>query len=218
MKKILISFCILSLLFGCSQPSNEKKETVTEKQEVKTNDKKTVAKDHTTVSNKKDTKTKEDKKVENNKKTQDTKKTKETKKEIKKQEKKVDKKQEPKKQEKKEEKQYCSLVVSCSHILNHKDLLESNYQVPSQGVIYSQQVQIEEGDSVLSVLRKSGLRIDASGGYVKGIDNLYEFDCGNESGWTYSVNGKKPNMSASQYKVKKNDKIKWIYTVKRNEW
>jgi hypothetical protein len=218
MKKILMNFCILSLLFGCSQPSHEKKEVVTEeKQEVQNNDKKTVTQNHTTVNNKKDTEIKKDKKVKNQQKTQDTKKTTEPKKGVKKESKKQDKKEE-KKEQKKEEKQYCSLTVSCSSLINHKDLLESNYQIPSQGLIYSQQVQIEEGDSVLSILRKSGLRVDASGGYVKGIDNLYEFDCGNESGWTYSVNGRKLSVGASQYKVKKNDKIKWMYTVKRNEW
>lgn len=120
--------------------------------------------------------------------------------------------------EEKEVQQYCSLVITCANILKHDNCLETNYQIPNQGIICSKQVKINSGDSVLTVLRNSGVRIDVSGGYVKGIDNLYEFDCGDESGWVYSVNGVKPNVGAGKYEVKENDKIVWSYVVVRNEW
>ena len=35
--------------------------------------------------------------------------------------------------------------------------------------------------------------------YVEGINQLYEFDCGKNSGWMYSVNGEYPNYGASSY-------------------
>ncbi len=35
--------------------------------------------------------------------------------------------------------------------------------------------------------------------YVEGIGNLYEFDCGKESGWMYKVNGRFPNYGCSSY-------------------
>lgn len=117
-----------------------------------------------------------------------------------------------------EEKIYCTYTIDCSSVLDHLDDLESNYQVPSNGIIYSQTVEIEEGDTVMSILKRTGVSTDISLGYVKGIDGLYEFDCGSESGWTYSVNGTKPSVGASKYSVSEGDVIKWIYVVSRSEW
>jgi uncharacterized protein YceK len=169
--------------------NNKTKTTTTKETTKKDNTKKTTTESNNKDSNKTDTKN-----------TTETKETTDTKKET------------------VVEKKYVTLTISCSNILKHDNCLETNYNVPSNGVIYSQKVEISDGDSVLKILKNSGLRVDVSGGYVKGIDNLYEFDCGDESGWTYSVNGVKPNVGASQYKVKENDQIKWSYVVKRDEW
>lgn len=49
--------------------------------------------------------------------------------------------------------------------------------------------------------------------YIQGINHLYEFDAGNLSGWMYSVNGKKPGVGCSSYKVNDGDHIVWQYTV-----
>ena len=48
--------------------------------------------------------------------------------------------------------------------------------------------------------------------YIEGINQLYEFDCGDKSGWMYSVNGWYPNYGCSSYEVKDGDKIEWRYT------
>ena len=48
--------------------------------------------------------------------------------------------------------------------------------------------------------------------YIEGINNLYEFDCGQNSGWMYSVNGEYPNYGASSYNLKDGDKVEWRYT------
>ena len=48
--------------------------------------------------------------------------------------------------------------------------------------------------------------------YVEGINNLYEFDCGQGSGWMYSVNGVFPNYGASDCTVQDGDSIRWLYT------
>ena len=39
-------------------------------------------------------------------------------------------------------------------------------------------MEFEEGDTVMDVLKRTGVDIDISKGYVAGIDGLYEFDCG----------------------------------------
>ena len=48
--------------------------------------------------------------------------------------------------------------------------------------------------------------------YIEGINNLYEFDCGSESGWMYKVNGWFPNYGCSAYPLKDGDVIVWCYT------
>ncbi len=93
--------------------------------------------------------------------------------------------------------------------------------IPSSGVILgSTKIEIESGDSVFDVLvkatKKRGIHMEYSGSsssaYIEGISNLYEFDCGSESGWMYSVNGVYPNSSIGGYKVKDGDNIKFNYT------
>lgn len=48
--------------------------------------------------------------------------------------------------------------------------------------------------------------------YIEGINNLYEFDCGELSGWAYKVNQWFPNYGASRYLLKDGDVIEWLYT------
>ena len=49
--------------------------------------------------------------------------------------------------------------------------------------------------------------------YIEGIGNIYEFDCGELSGWMYKVNDWYPNYGSSRYVVKNNDVIEWNYTL-----
>ena len=50
--------------------------------------------------------------------------------------------------------------------------------------------------------------------YVEGINHLYEFDCGFESGWMYKVNGWFPNYGCSAYELQGGEEIVWYYTCK----
>lgn len=78
-------------------------------------------------------------------------------------------------------------------------------------------VKINAGDTVLDVLLKAAgtNNVDYSGGgasaYVRGIDNIYEFDYGQTSGWTYTQNGVMIQKSCGAVKVTAGDRIKWIY-------
>ena len=48
--------------------------------------------------------------------------------------------------------------------------------------------------------------------YIEGIHNLYEFDCGELSGWMYKVNDWFPNYGCSRYQLQDGDVICWEYT------
>jgi hypothetical protein len=48
--------------------------------------------------------------------------------------------------------------------------------------------------------------------YIEGINYLYEFDAGEQSGWMYRVNGAFPNYGCSDYILEDGDSIVWAYT------
>ncbi|MEK8211500.1 DUF4430 domain-containing protein [Paenibacillus sp. FSL L8-0463] len=81
--------------------------------------------------------------------------------------------------------------------------------------------EIEKGESALELLkritRKNKIQMEYQGSkgfaYVEGIDNLYEFDHGAESGWMYKVNGEFPGKGAGSYTVQPGDVIEWLYTL-----
>ena len=119
----------------------------------------------------------------------------------------------------------CTFSIECSTILNNLDMLdpEKLEMVPSNGVILAKTtVTFYEGESVYDVLQRVckdyGIHMEASwtpiynSAYVEGIHNLYEFDCGNLSGWMYRVNGWYPNYGCSRYQLQQGDVVEWRYT------
>lgn len=124
----------------------------------------------------------------------------------------------------------CTIAISCATILDNMDSLVDAKKdiIPSDGTILATTtVTVEEGQSVYDALRKAcqqaGIPLDASGAnaygttYVKGINNIYEFDCGSLSGWKYCVNGVYPNYGCSSYILKEGDRIVWNYTCTMND-
>ena len=119
----------------------------------------------------------------------------------------------------------CTLSVSCKTILDNKDKLNPDKEdiVPEDGVIFPEtEVIFYEGESVFNVLlremKKNKIHMEFvmtpiyNSNYIEGIANLYEFDCGELSGWIYKVNGWVPNYGCSRYILKDGDVIEWVYT------
>ena len=119
----------------------------------------------------------------------------------------------------------CTFAIECATILNNLPQLapEKLGMVPSNGVILPKQtVTFYEGESVFDVLqrlcRDKGIHMESSwtpiynSAYIEGIQNLYEFDCGNLSGWMYRVNGWYPNYGCSRYQLAQGDVVEWRYT------
>ena len=117
--------------------------------------------------------------------------------------------------------QTVTISIDMKNILDHKGEVNPRFQafIPEDGVLIAPvNMEIQEGDSVYDVLTRAceqqGIPLDASGGYVKYINNIGEFDAGNNSGWLYKVNGTLCSKGSTQYKVKAGDVIEWRYTVK----
>ena len=119
----------------------------------------------------------------------------------------------------------CTLEIRCDTLLKNLDRLSPGKAelVPQDGVLLEKTtVTFEPGETVFDVLRRC-LRqqnihyeyVDAQAygtTYIEGIGNLYEFDCGEQSGWLYFVNGISPGLGCSVYTVANGDEILFAYS------
>ena len=131
----------------------------------------------------------------------------------------------------------CTVTITCTTIKQNRSMLKKGKEsfVPKSGVILDNaEVTFESGDTAFDVIQKacrenvctdnckycqkSGIQLEynytpAFGTYyVEGIHQLYEKDCGNMSGWMFSVNGTFPTEGSSSYTVKPDDSIIFAYT------
>lgn len=119
----------------------------------------------------------------------------------------------------------CTISIRCATILDNLDSLTQGKEdlVPADGwLLEPMEVEFNEGESVFHVLRRTckqqKLHMEFedtpiyNSAYIEGIGNLYEFDCGELSGWKYRVNGWFPNYGCSRYQVQNGDVIEWVYT------
>lgn len=132
---------------------------------------------------------------------------------------------EPQNSEISDNKMTCTLSVRCDTILSNMSQLKKGKEglIPADGMIFqAQNVVFYEGESAFDVflreMQKNNIHMEYektpafNTAYVKGINNIYEFDCGAQSGWRYRVNGWIPNYGCSRYEVKNGDVIEWVYT------
>ena len=115
-----------------------------------------------------------------------------------------------------------TIAISCKTAINNGLNKKPGFShLPSNGIILqNMKVEFNEGDTVfdklVKVTRNKGIHMEYRGSgsntYIEGINNLYEFDGGSNSGWMYSVNGVYPNYGVGAYKVKSSDVIKFNYT------
>ncbi len=124
----------------------------------------------------------------------------------------------------------CTLSITCHNIFDNMDKFDSakSSALPEDGVVYAtKELQFSEGETAFDVLcrecMKDGIQLDYNGNplynasYIKGIHNLYDYDCGELSGWMYSVNGWFPNYGCSRYVLKDGDVIRFEYTCDLGE-
>ena len=132
---------------------------------------------------------------------------------------------EPQDQEITDTEYHCTISISCATILDNMELCKKDKRelVPEDGWILEPiEVVFYEGESVFNVLqrtcRQQKIHMEFSNtpiynsAFIEGINNLYEFDVGELSGWMYSVNGWFPNYGCSRYALKDGDVVEWVYT------
>ncbi|MCC8135169.1 MAG: DUF4430 domain-containing protein [Ruminococcus sp.] len=106
-----------------------------------------------------------------------------------------------------------TISVSCETI---KDEIDGEYMI-----IPETEVVLLEDDTAFDVLERVlayyEIPFDYSGNtrtdyYVRGINNIYEMDYGEMSGWMYRVNGEFPNVGCGAYTLTDGDDIEFLYT------
>ena len=118
-----------------------------------------------------------------------------------------------------------TLSVRCDTILQNRDKLkpEKLALLPEDGGLFaSREVVANRGESVFHLLQREMKRAKIhlefentplyQSAYIEGIGNLYEYDCGEQSGWMYRVNGVFPGYGCSKYQLKAVDGVEWVYT------
>ena len=117
----------------------------------------------------------------------------------------------------------CTISIECAEILDHMDSLKAGHEgfIPSDGVILNTySVTAKAPATVYDLLKAACSENDIKlteqktlyGTYIAGINNIDEKDCGAQSGWTYTVNGKYPSKSCDKYKLSNGDKVVFKYT------
>lgn len=119
----------------------------------------------------------------------------------------------------------CTLEIRCDTLLGHMSELSEGKAalVPEDGLILAAtEVDFEAGESVFDVfrrvLREEKIHFEYTDAqvydsvYIEGIGNIYEFDCGPQSGWMFSVNGIYPGLGCSAYTLADGDVIVFNYT------
>ncbi len=118
----------------------------------------------------------------------------------------------------------CTFSIICTTAINSSELDDKKRKLlPSDGCITNKsKVYFDNGESVFDVLKRictdNNIHFEFSitpvtnSAYIEGINNLYEFDCGSLSGWTYSVNDTFPNVGCSEYILSDGDKVEILYT------
>lgn len=125
----------------------------------------------------------------------------------------------------KTDKSSVTLSIDCLTALANLDKLDAVkvQLLPDDGFFLpAKEVELNPGETVFDVLlretRANGIHMEftknpaLSSSYVEGIGNLYEFDCGELSGWTYLVNGKGIGYGSSSYVLADGDVVEWRYT------
>ena len=119
----------------------------------------------------------------------------------------------------------CTVTIRCDTVFDNVSSLDEAKlpYVPEDGEILPViTVEFTPGETVFDVLKRvceaADLQVEYSwtplydSYYIEGINHLYEFDCGFESGWMYKVNGWFPNYGCSAYELQGGEEIVWAYT------
>lgn len=120
-----------------------------------------------------------------------------------------------------------TLAIGSKSLVGNEQLLKPELRefVPKDGIILKRKEYVlRNGDTVFDVLQRATrfhkIQLEFQGAndnvfksaYIQGINYLYEFSAGANSGWMYEVNGEFPDVGVSRYTLKNGDHIEFHFT------
>lgn len=113
----------------------------------------------------------------------------------------------------------CYLEIRCDDAIVFGGLAtEKREFLPEDGVVLAKcEVKFSEDESVYDVVlrtlqeNKIHFEADTVSKYFKAIGNLYAFDCGEYSGWSYYVNGELPMVGMADFTLSEGNEILLTY-------
>ena len=114
----------------------------------------------------------------------------------------------------------CHMTVDCTDVLAHPDKLKAEKVdiLPKDGIFVEKNAPFAEGETAYTVLtrvlqkEKMQYEKDATN-YIFAIGGLYSGDCGEMSGWLYTVNGESPTVGLADYVLKDGDSVRFYFVT-----
>ena len=103
------------------------------------------------------------------------------------------------------------ISIRCDTVAGEKDY------IPKDGIILDKyEIIIDKGqsayDQLIAAVKANSLKLDGSPGYIASIENIYEFDFGDLSGWMFRVNGAFSDVGCGEKILQEGDYTEWLYT------
>lgn len=124
-----------------------------------------------------------------------------------------------------EDSQTVFLSIDCSTVIGNENLkeeLNSEEYIGKDGKLAERvELVLLENDTAFSLLQRYtryvGMALDYQttvprGFYIRGINHLYEYDCGNLSGWFFSVNGEFLSVGCGDCALVAGDSVLFVYS------
>ena len=112
------------------------------------------------------------------------------------------------------------ITITCSKAVGHKDL-NTSADIPENGIFLDKDIAVKSGSSVydalITALKDNNINYTENSGYITGINNLNEKECGKYSGWKFRVNNVYPNVGCSGYTLSDGDNILWGYVLSHTD-
>lgn len=122
----------------------------------------------------------------------------------------------------------CSIAIDCSAISGNNALTSAGYPqlepyAANPAILPKRSISVTDtnGDGRVSVeeaiktaCNTNGIQYEFKGSnYLRGINYLYEFNAGPNSGWMYMVDGVNPNRGCNTYYLNGGEDILWYYVI-----
>ena len=116
--------------------------------------------------------------------------------------------------------------IDCKKAVENGEMLDEKVRelIGDGEILPKTEYVLRDGDTAFDMLqrvvRHNKIQMEYQGAdknvynsvYVQGINYLYEYDCGELSGWVFLVNGEQPDRSCGKYQLKDDDVLEWVYS------